>query len=368
MAINIECSKCHEKNSLKKKDCRKCGNNLRKDRHKSYWIDFLENGERKREKVGPSREAAEYRLGEVRKHRAEGRIIQRDPAADLSLGELFDWYLNYSEVKKLKSYVRYQEKISSIRAIVNTSIKVSNLNYGTVEEYVRVRSDQCSKARIGQKIAPKTVREEIATFRSAINLAIKYSKIRESPIKVWPHIEVENKRDRILTESEFLSLKQVTPPFMWRIIYIAYYTGMRQSEILKIEWNQIDLEDKWIRLRANQTKSNKARSVAFNDSVQKMLEDMPRHPTSNKVFLSSRNKPLERFTTYLREVFDGSLQRAGIENFLFHDLRHTYITNMIRAGHPEYAIMKQVGHTTTTMLRRYQLIDESDLRCLQSTG
>ena len=94
-----------------------------------------------------------------------------------------------------------------------------------------------------------------------------------------------------------------------------------------------------------------------------MLLKAPRHPTSNKVFLSAFHKPIVKFTTYLRQVFKNSLEKAGIENFVFHDLRHTFVTNKMRAGLPEYAIMKQVGHESTAMLRRYQLVDESDLKC-----
>ena len=138
---------------------------------------------------------------------------------------------------------------------------------------------------------------------------------------------------------------------------------MRQGEIMSLDWNQVDLKKKLIHLRAAQTKSNKGRPVTFNNEVSDMLLKALRHPISNKVFLSASHKPIGKFTTYLRQVFVNFLQKAGIENFVFHDLRHTFVTNKMRAGLPEYAIMKQVGHEFTSELRRYQLVDESDLKC-----
>ena len=214
-----------------------------------------------------------------------------------------------------------------------------------------------------QSISAKTIMEEVATLRRAINLGVQYDLLDKSPIKHWPPIKVENVRERILSKEEFKKLEQTAPPFLWRILLIVYHTGMRQGEIMFLDWNQVDLKKKLIYLRSAQTKSNKGRPVAFNDDVLDMLLNAQRNPTSNKVFLSTFHKPIGKFTTYLRQVFVNFLQKAGIENFVFHDLRHTFVTNKMRAGLPEYAIMKQVGHEFTSELRRYQLVDESDLRC-----
>ena len=303
-------------------------------------------------------------MRQIKTQQTEDRFIQKDKSKSLSLADLLDWYLDLNEVKELSAYNRCKNKIGALTLLIDVKLKVKDLSLEVVENYKIRRLQQNSPTKIGQKIAPKTVQEEIATLRRVLNLAVKYNKITMSPISHWPTIKVDNVRERILSRDEFSRLAEVTPAFMWRIILMAYHTGMRQAEILKLEWDQIDMEG-WIRLRANQTKSGKARIVALNKTVLDMLQEMPRHPISQKVFLSANKEPLDRFTTYLRTVFERSLKQATIENFVFHDLRHTYVTNMMRAGHPEYAVMKQVGHESTAMLRRYQLIDESDLRCLQ---
>ena len=82
-------------------------------------------------------------------------------------------------------------------------------------------------------------------------------------------------------------MEQTAPPFLWRILLIAYHTGMREGEIMSLDWNQVDLKKKLIHLRAVQTKSNNGRPIAFNDEVLDMLLKAPRHQISNNVFCLS---------------------------------------------------------------------------------
>ena len=92
MAILIECPVCRKRNNSKVAHC-KWGLNIKKAPHKSYWIEYYLNGKRKRERVGPSKIAAEQRLREVLKARTEERYIDKDKAARITLGEIFTWYL-----------------------------------------------------------------------------------------------------------------------------------------------------------------------------------------------------------------------------------------------------------------------------------
>ena len=118
MALLIECPQCKKRLSLKPQDeagkekvtkardrC-PCGFKLQKASGKVYWIEYYINGRRKRERIGPNKEAAEQRLREVLKLRTEERYINKDPAARLTLGDLCKWYLDLPEVKAKDSYLR----------------------------------------------------------------------------------------------------------------------------------------------------------------------------------------------------------------------------------------------------------------------
>ncbi len=95
MALIVECPKCKKRSSVKEKKCPSCGFSLAKFTGKTYWIEYYINGQRKRERIGPNKEAAEQRLRKVLKDRTEGRYIDKDPAAKITLGEISKWFQSY---------------------------------------------------------------------------------------------------------------------------------------------------------------------------------------------------------------------------------------------------------------------------------
>ena len=92
-----------------------------------------------------------------------------------------------------------------------------------------------------------------------------------------------------------------------------------------------------------------------------MLKEIPRAIHTKKVFLSAKGRPIPYWTGYLNQVWQNTLKGAGIEDACFHDLRHDFVTRAMRSGNASHVVMKQVGHKTDSMLRRYQLVDERDL-------
>ena len=142
---------------------------------------------------------------------------------------------------------------------------------------------------------------------------------------------------------------------------MAHVTGMRQGEILKLQWSDVDLKTGFVRLRASMTKTDEARSVRLLPDVVATLRDIPRAVHTPYVFLSANNQPIPYWTTYVQKTRGRSLEKAGIEGACFHDLRHDFVTRAMRSGNASNVVMKQVGHKTDSMLRRYKLIDESDL-------
>ena len=108
MGLLVECPKCKRRSGLKVDIC-KCGFALKKQSSKAYWIEYRDSEKaRRRERVGPSRKAAEMRLSEIRRALVEGRYIHRDKSAKLTFDDLSKWYLDLPEVKAKKSYRRDQ--------------------------------------------------------------------------------------------------------------------------------------------------------------------------------------------------------------------------------------------------------------------
>jgi integrase len=175
-------------------------------------------------------------------------------------------------------------------------------------------------------------------------------------VKMLPE---NNERDRVLSPEEYIRLLAHSQDYIRPIIKVAYHTGMRQGEILKMTWHQVDLREGFIRLRPEDTKTNEGRLVPLNPELVEMFKAMPRGLPDVPVF-TRNGKPI----TCFREAFEAARRNAGIEDFTFHDLRHTFVTNKRREGHQDFVIMKATGQKTTHTFRRYNTVSRDDLKGL----
>ena len=377
MGLLVECPKCRSRNPEGTANCggnfrsgekrgEKCGySRLNKHAGKTYWIEYREYGKRKRERIGPSKTAAEARLLEVQKALVEKRHVERDKNASVTLGKLFDWFLNLQEVQKLDSHLRIKVQVKALKRLLNHNQLIRDLSTAQLENYVHARLQEPSPNRIGKTIAPKTVKEEISLLRNMLNRGLSYEFISSIPISRYPTVRVDNVRKRIFEKEEYQRLLEECPLWLRRIVIMAHGTGMRQGEILKLQWSDVDLKTGFVRLKASMTKTDEARSVRLLPEVITMLREIPRTLHTQQVFLSATNKPIPYWTTYVQKVWKRSLEKSGIKGACFHDLRHDFVTRAMRGGNASHIVMKQVGHKTDSMLRRYQLIDERDLLELQ---
>lgn len=373
MGLLVECPECQYPNSESSKNCKgkiRSGankgepctfSNLKKYSGKVYWIDYKYQGKRKRERIGSSRIAAEARLREVLKSIVEGRHISRDKNATMTLGEVFDWFLQLPEVQELDAYKRFRSQITALRRLINPGQLIRDLNVGQLEIYIRERLKEPSPSKPGQNIAPKTVKEELNLLRNVMNRALRYEVISSVPIQRYPSLKIDNVRKRVFEEQEFERLISVCPLWLRRIVLMAWGTGMRQNEIIQLEWREVDLKEGFVRLSASKTKTDEARSVRLLPEIVEMLRGIPRQIHTPRVFLSITGKPIQNWDGRCTSAWKKALKAADIQDATFHDLRHDFVTRAMRNGNASHVVMKQVGHKSDSMLRRYQLIDERDL-------
>ena len=373
MGLLVECPQCQYINSESSKICKgklrsgeqkgqPCGfSNLKKYPGKVYYIDYKHHGKRKRERIGSSRVSAEARLRKVLKSIVEGRHISRDKNTIITLGEVFDWFLALPEIQELDAYRRFQSQIKALKRLICPGQLIRDLNVGQLERYIRERLKEPSPSKPGQNIAPKTAKEELNLLRNVMNRALRYEVISSVPIQRYPSIKIDNVRKRIFEEEEFERLLSVCPLWLRRIVLMARGTGMRQNEIIQLEWREVDLKGGFVRLSASKTKTDEARSVRLLPEILEMLRDIPRQIHTPRVFLSATQKPIQKWDGRCKTAWQKALMAAGIKDATFHDLRHDFVTRAMRSGNSAHVVMKQVGHKTDSMLRRYQLIDERDL-------
>mgnify|MGYP001562956668 CR=1 FL=1 len=145
------------------------------------------------------------------------------------------------------------------------------------------------------------------------------------------------------------------------VVLFALATGLRQSNVLHLEWSQVDLERCVAWIHPDQAKARRAIHVPLNSiSLEILHRQAGSHPS--RVF-TYRGKPLSWANT---RAWRQALKRAGIEDFRWHDLRHTWASWLAQKGTPLNVLQELGGWETEAMVRRYahlapqQLNDHSE--------
>lgn len=358
MGLLVECPECKKRNPQKNKTC-KCGFALSKFSGRVWWIEYYDHEKRlRRERIGPNKGAAEYRLNEIKNTITEGRYIKKSPDARTTFKELANWYLDLPEVKAKKGRSYDRDKLSTSKMIPVFGEKLlKDITPAMIEKYKHNRVSEPSYK--GTPTKPATVNRELACMKTIFNKGIKNGKAENNPSQGVKLLKENNVRDRLLSDSEYIHLLTVCCEHIKPIVKTAYYTAMRQGEILGLTWGQIDTKEGFIKLQPEDCKTNEARLVPLNDELIEMFKSMPRGLPMVKVF-TFRGKSISS----IKKSFVAACNRAGIENFTFHDLRHTAINNWRLKGHDYFRIMAASGHKTMNVFKRYNTVSKEELRTL----
>jgi integrase len=355
MGLLIECPECKKRNSHKVKSC-KCGFILAKFTGRVYWIDYLIDGQRHRERIGPNKEAAEQRYREVLSARAEGRHIKKSPDVTIRFKTLAEWYLQLPEVKAKRSWDRDRHSLKFLLPHFGERL-LKDITPAYIEAYRHKRLAEPS--RQGGNTKPATVNREIACLKTIFNKAMRNGKAERNPVQGVRALKENNERDRILSPEEYIRLLAHCPGHLKPIVKLAYHTGMRRGEILGLTWGQVDLKEGFIKLTHEDTKTNEGRLVPLNRELIDMFRALPQGLPHVQVFTRG-GKPVRS----IRESFTLACQKSGIENLTFHDLRHTAINNWRLQGHDYFRIMAATGHKTMTVFKRYNTVSREELKTL----
>jgi site-specific recombinase XerD len=125
---------------------------------------------------------------------------------------------------------------------------------------------------------------------------------------------------------------------------------MRLREILNLKWQDIDLFRQVITVL--KTKNKDPKTVPMSDTITEMLKGKAKVISmSGYVFCTANNTKIR--PRNLQREFSNAIQKAGIENFRFHDLRHTFATRLVQSGVDLYSVARLLGHRDISTTQRY---------------
>jgi integrase len=200
------------------------------------------------------------------------------------------------------------------------------------------------------RISPATVKSELDLLAKLLDVAAKEFAIplpAGNPVAGVRKPKSSKPRDRRLTADEWATLERECLAsrnlLLWPAVQLSIETAMRQGELLGLAWRHVDKRRRYVKLE--NTKNGEARAVPLTSTALKVLEGLPRD-------LKGRVIPTDRMTLY--KAFERACQRAGIEDYTWHDLRHEALSRLAERGDLSVLELAAVsGHKTLQMLKRY---------------
>jgi integrase len=196
-----------------------------------------------------------------------------------------------------------------------------------------------------------TVNRYLATLKHTFTKAHDWDMCDEGSLKRVRRVkklEETNARLRYLSKEECAALLNACPSHLRPIVVTALHTEMRKDEILSLRWDRhIDLPHGLLLL--DTTKDGERREIPISPTLRETLQGIVRRMDSPYVFADARGK---RFLDVKRS-FHSACRRAGIRDFRFHDLRHTFASHLVMAGFDLKTVQELLGHSDLRMTIRY---------------
>lgn len=244
---------------------------------------------------------------------------------------------------------------------------LSNIRYVQLKSYRnKLRTTLTSRGTIRKDA---TINREISCLHHIFTKAYEWELIERNPFDRGKSmlLKENNKRDRYLERDEIQNLLATCPPHLRKIVECVLHTGMRKQEVLGLKWEQI--RGDFIYLR--KTKTNESREIPINDTLallfQKIRKDQQLRSQYVFTYAASEDKlvdlkqvrerkkpaPVPDRLLNLKSSFSSAVKRAGIENFTFHDLRHTFASHFVMHGGSLRALQQILGHRKIETTMRY---------------
>lgn len=287
----------------------------------------------------------------------EGRHFKISEAKRHTLQDLVDRYLNEVLPDRPRNAVNTRRHLTYWQSKLG-KLSLADVTPALITQY---RNELLSEKTLRNKLRSNaTVVRYLASLSHAFSVAMKdWQWVSDNPVSKISKPRQARGRERFLSNSERERLlnacMQSSSPHLHTVVVLAISTGMRRGEIMNLQWKDVNLEDGMILL--NVTKNDTSRAVPLGSLACSLLKERHenRRPDSPLVFPGTiPSKPVE-----LKKPWTAAVKAARLEDFRFHDLRHTAASYLAMNGATTVEIAAVLGHKTLQMVKRYSHLTHS---------
>jgi integrase len=312
----------------------------RKDR-KGWWVRIYSNGRQQWFRCD-SKSQAKALYGRLKAEHREGKYFEK--AQTIRFKEIADEYIQALDARRHR---KGDDKARIDRWLSH----FSNQDATTISP----RQIEQVLARLqGEGKQPATLVRHLTVLKAVFNRAIRLGTVTSNPCSRIKTAKPNNILVRYLTNDQEALLLEKLPPKYQSAVVTAVNTGLRQGELLRLTWADVDWNVGV--LTVNETKAGDRRRVPMNSTVLKVLSQLQSSRTP------ITDEPVFPYTArFLRRAFDKAVKVAGLSPFRFHDLRHTFASRLAMQGANDRTLMALGGWKSPAMLTRYAHLSPTHL-------
>ena len=292
---------------------------------------------------------------ETEKAVLDGRYFERAEERKHTLTDAIERYLVDAPSDKIRQsqLKRWESEIGYMMLAEITPVKL----YDVIAKWKREPNDR------GVARREAVLNRHLSTLSVVFTAAMRdWGWLSRNPARDVRRQKEPRGRIRYLNEGERARLLDACQKsycsFIYPVVVLALSTGMRKSEIMGLRWADVDLEAGILLLF--KTKNKEPRRVAIKGLASELLwkHSKVRRLDTDLLFPGERSptgiKPFD-----IRKSWEDARRRAGIENFVFHDLRHSCASYLAMNGATLLEIAEVLGHKTLDMVKRYSHLADS---------
>jgi integrase len=347
-----------------RKACEAAGHSIEIREQRTWWIKYQLGGRPQCVSSGSDKK----RVAEDLLKEREGDVVKGMPITaqigKIRVEEAAEDLLNDYRTNKKRSLRTIELRIKKHLTPFFGGRRMTGI--GTALTRVFVTRRQAAGA------ANASINRDLIALKRMFTLALQGGKLMVRPY--IPLLKENNIRRGFFEPAQFQSVRNHLPAHMRGIVEFANVTGWRTpSEILPLEWRQVDMQAGEVRLDPGTTKNDDGRVFPFTSALRRVLEDQQKVADTLKreqgiiaryVFCyTTGQKAGQRITeSGFNKAWRKARVAAGCPGRIPHDFRRTAVRNLVRAGVPERVAMQLTGHKTRAVFERYNIVSPGDLR------
>ena len=332
-----------------------------------WWMSYRDhNGKFRQESTGRKEKGeAEMVLRKLLVARDEGLLPSAAPDGGIRFNEWADWFLANRSQPPFRSEKTHLQHLGALKFLRPRFGKhrLADITVEEIESYLMTRLNTGKRVytksglQLRGRLKPATVHQELRILRRILNVAVKKRRLALNPcngVEFPVALAGTTRKPHYLSASEQVRLEACAPVYLRNIIVIMVEMGLRPyRELIPMRKGQVDLQNGIVHLPDSKTVNGIADMPMTERVREAFASQMKQSGDSDYLFPSQRMGSSKPYITSVRELWDRTLQRAGLPHFSMYELRHTFATRLSAGGVADHFVTQMLRQGDSQVFKRY---------------